>query len=109
MKVYLLVSGFVSIYAITVYIIRICLLPSVQDISRVNESNIVSKGFTDCTVAILFGFQVVWTLLGGIAFWTTIYRENNCDKNVSTYIFVSLIMKIVSAGIGFITYDANNL
>ena len=43
----------------------------------------------------LFGgiFQIIWNILGAVTFWGTIYKEGNCNLHISTYLFVSLIIK----------------
>ena len=44
-------------------------------------------------IAILF--MSVWNILGGILFWGYIYGHDICDQSISTYMFVSLIVKMV--------------
>ena len=38
---------------------------------------------------------LIWNILGAVIFWGSIYATNHCSKQVSTYIFVSLIIKFV--------------
>jgi len=90
MKLYLLVSGFVGIGTLLGYIINICCLSPDKDSAVVNLCC-----FT--FIAFVAGiFHIIWNILGAIVFWGTIYGDGNCDKNVSTYIFVSLIIKFVA-------------
>jgi hypothetical protein len=93
MKLYLLVSGFVSLTAMVVYIKCISLFSSLDE----NNANLFCVYFTSLIVQT---FHIIWTILGAIVFWGTIYGEKKCDKNVSTYIFVSLIIKFVGNLVG---------
>jgi hypothetical protein len=90
MKLYLLVSGFVGMGAILIYIASICLLSPKND--EKNVASICCIYFAGFTTAI---FHLIWNILGAIVFWGTIYGEKICNKNVSTYIFVSLIIKLI--------------
>jgi hypothetical protein len=98
MKLYLLVSGFVSMATMFGFISNICCL-------SVNQENTIINLCCVSFIIILAGtFHLIWNIIGSIIFWGTIYPEGNCDKNVSTYIFVSLIIKLIGTFIG-----ANNL
>ena len=100
MKLYLLVSGFVSLTAMVVYIACIGLLSSIDE----NNANLFCVYFTSLIGQI---FHIVWNILGAIVFWGTIYGEKKCDRNVSTYIFVSLILKLIAHLIGLIIDNSN--
>jgi hypothetical protein len=90
MKLYLLVSGFVGMGAMIIYIVSICSLSPKMD--ETNAANMCCVCFAGYTSAI---FHLIWNILGAIVFWGTIYGEKICNKNVSTYIFVSLIIKFI--------------
>jgi len=90
MKLYLLVSGFVGMGAMIIYIVSICLLsPKMDETNAESMCCICFAGFTSAI------FHLIWNILGAIVFWGTIYGEKICNKNVSTYIFVSLIIKFI--------------
>jgi hypothetical protein len=89
-KLYLLVSGFVGLGVMLIYIVSICSLSPKMD--QTNTANICCICFAGFTSAI---FHLIWNILGAIVFWGTIYGEKICNKNVSTYIFVSLIIKFI--------------
>lgn len=90
MKLYLLVSAFVGIGTLVGFITNICCLSPDKDIAVINLCCFTS-------IAVVAGiFHIIWNILGAIVFWGTIYGDGNCDKNVSTYIFVSLIIKFVA-------------
>lgn len=46
-------------------------------------------------ISLLALFSLIWNILGAVIFWGSIYATNHCSKQVSTYIFVSLIIKFV--------------
>jgi hypothetical protein len=94
MKLYLIVSGFVGMGTMIGILISICCL------SFDDQTVIINMCCMSCIVVGAEIFHIVWNILGAIVFWGTIYGEGNCDKNVSTYIFVSLIIKFVSNLIG---------
>jgi hypothetical protein len=96
MKLYLIVSGFVSMGTLVGFIFNVCCMSPDKDSAVINLCCFAS-------IAILAGiFHIIWNILGAIVFWGTIYGEGNCDKNVSTYIFVSLIIKFVTNLLGII-------
>ena len=41
-------------------------------------------------------FTIVWNIIGAVIFWGTIYKENTCSSQVSTYLFVVLILRLLS-------------
>jgi hypothetical protein len=96
MKLYLIVSGFVGIGTMFGFITNICCLSADKDKIVIN---ICCLYFIAVIAAV---FHLIWNIIGAIVFWSTIYKEENCDKNVSTYIFVSLIIKLTSNLIGII-------
>jgi len=90
MKVYLLISGFADMVLVMIYIINICLLSSINDSCNI--------GLLTCiyyTLKVGLIFHIIWDIVGGIIFWNTVNRENICDKKVSTYIYVTLIIKFI--------------
>ena len=89
MKLYLLVSGFCGLVSM---LISICIACSLTYNNTNDEKKIL--------YAKLFGilcslFQIIWNLLGSATFWGTIYKEGHCELTTSTYIYVSLIIKLV--------------
>jgi hypothetical protein len=102
MKLYLLVSGFVSIGVMLGFIINICCLSTNEDKIIINICCI------SCIVVIAGVFHLIWNIIGAIIFWGTVYAEENCNKNISTYIFVSLIIKFTGNLIGIIQSQRQN-
>jgi hypothetical protein len=52
-------------------------------------------------------FTIIWNIIGAIIFWGSIYKENICSKDVSIYLFVVLIIRLLSI-YGFIQQVNNN-
>ena len=96
MKLYLLVSGFFGIGVMLGFITNICCL------STNGDKYLINICCVSCIAVIACLFHLIWNIIGAIIFWGTIYEKNNCDKNISTYIFVSLIIKFVGNLIGII-------
>ena len=93
LKTYMIVSALVGISALTLLITSSCFLSSEN-----------SDAYNSCILAIisLFSlifsvFHLIWNILGGVVFWSFAYKNNLCDKNVSTYLFISLIMKYITS------------
>ena len=87
MKIYLLVSGFTGFITM---LITICIVYSLSDTDYRNDTILISVKYFGAV------FQIIWNILGAATFWGTIYKEGKCDLNISTYIYVSLIVKMVS-------------
>lgn len=98
MKLYLIVSGFVGMTALLTGITSVCCLNSNE------ESNIINLLSTMCISYLLIIFNIIWNIFGAIVFWGTIYPENICNKNTSTYIFVSLIIKFVGIFVSYLQF-----
>jgi len=88
LKLYLLVSGFMELIWLLVGIYTICLL------SITNDD--ITK-FVYVNQFIKFGliFNLIWNILGAVTFWGSIYKGGHCDSETSTYIYVSLIIKLI--------------
>lgn len=92
MKIYLLVNGY---YCIT--IISLISL-SIMCINIKNIEYNVSHFVLPIIIQIIFVvFTTVWTIIGSVIFWGKLYKEDICDRNISTYLFVTLIIKLLSS------------
>jgi hypothetical protein len=40
-------------------------------------------------------FLLAWNIIGAVLFWGLLYNKNLCDNNTSTYLFITLIIKLV--------------
>ena len=88
MKDYLLVSGYFSLSLLAIIMIN-CF------IANSNEGdNVVSIAILSIIFHISQVFMVIWNIIGAVIFWGTLNKQNLCSKNVNTYLFVSLIIKL---------------
>ena len=88
MKLYLLVSGFSGLLLM---LISICLVYSLSKYIN-NEKILIS---IRCLGLVSVLFQMFWNILGAATFWGSIYRQGCCDSIISTYIYLSLIIKFI--------------
>jgi hypothetical protein len=93
MKIYLLVSGFTGLLAMLISICIICSLPKYIN----NEQNLICIRYFGLIGGL---FHLFWNILGAATFWGTIYKEDNCNSIVSTYIYVSLLIKFIGNLLG---------
>jgi hypothetical protein len=86
-KTYLLVSGYFGIAVLSLSL-GIFLINIKSDFSE----NILIKLITN----LISIFMLTWNIIGAVIFWGDIYNQGICNKNISTYLFVSLIIKLIS-------------
>lgn len=95
LRLYLLVSGFIGLSILFIILITIILF----EYNTNSESSILN--IYCCNFSILFIlislFNLIWNIIGGIVFWGYIYGTSKCNKTISTYLFVSLIIKFVGS------------
>ena len=90
MKIYLLVNGYYGLTIISLISLFIACI-STKNI----EDNILLIVISKITPTIFVLFITVWNIIGSVIFWGKLYKEGNCDKNISTYLFVTLIIKLL--------------
>ena len=90
LKQYLFISALSTFININVYMLFINIF--VRDEYVQNICCVFSIGLF---ISLLALFALIWNILGAVVFWGSIYATNHCSKQVSTYIFVSLIIKFV--------------
>ncbi len=93
LKSYLLASGFIGI--ISIIVINVLIYLSLE-----------TKNTEEINALIVFGislqyfvgtFYIIWNILGAALFWDYIYPNHKCNSNLSTYLFVSLIIKLLAS------------
>ena len=97
LKMYLLVSVCFNIVWLMLVALSIYYLPSrdqVLAIRRLTKIVILVASFINLVT-------FVNNIIGSILFWGILYSSQVCNSNISTYIFVSLIIKIVTNIIHF--------
>jgi hypothetical protein len=91
MKTYLLVNGYYSIATI------ICIILWISCISFENiDKKVYLIQLPSMIEMFVILFITIWNIIGAVIFWGKLYKEEKCDKNVSTYLFISLIIKLLS-------------
>jgi hypothetical protein len=90
LKHYLFISALSTFININMYMLFIKYF--VKDDYNKNLLWVLSVGVF---ISLLALFSLIWNILGAVIFWGSIYTTNHCSKQVSTYIFVSLIIKFV--------------
>lgn len=92
LQTYMLTSAFVGLSALTIVIISTCIISSNNSDTKNNFIVTIST-----IISTLFSvFHLIWNILGAIVFWGFAYKNNLCDKNVSTYLFITLIIKLIA-------------
>lgn len=62
-------------------------------------NNELYQMFISIFIRICFGyFTVIWTIIGAIIFWKYIEPNNLCNNQLTTYLWVRIIMGIISSG-----------
>ena len=92
MKEYLITCSVMSIVIIIIsFIISYTLI---HKNSEDQKFNIIMYGTIPIFICTIF--SISWHIIGAIIFWGTLYPEHSCNKDVSTYLFVTLIIKLIS-------------
>jgi hypothetical protein len=91
LKLYLLLSGYMLLSKIIIVIFGLFSV-SYRYSDFINVSVLILIGLLMVVYEL---FNVIWNIIGAIIFWDNIYKNNNCNDDVSTYIFVSLIIKLI--------------
>jgi hypothetical protein len=91
MKIYLAVGAYTSMLIMAVVI---C---SISQVSNRNRSSVHLYLVTIPKLIITYGslFLLAWNIIGAVLFWGLLYNRNLCDSNTSTYLFITLIIKLV--------------
>ena len=103
-KLYLIVSGFVGLSVMTAIFIGIACF----DFDENYANDLFIMSCCSYGAICLELFNLVWNILGAVVFWEYIYGNGNCNKNFSTYVFVSLIIKFISILFGYHLNKKNN-
>lgn len=88
LKEYLIVSALSTFIMINTYIII-----TNYSINNQYNQNICFLFSTCVFMSLLVLFVLVWNILGAFIFWGSIYGKGYCSKHLTTYLFVSLIIK----------------
>ena len=92
MKMYLLSSAFFNMILLPIVVLNSYYFPSIQNPPpSLYILKICSLG---ATIINLASFTV--NIIGAVIFWGAIYGKEACSSNISTYIFITIIIKFVA-------------
>jgi hypothetical protein len=91
MKIYLVVGAYTSM------LIMGLVVCSMSRGSNRDNNSIHLYLVTVPKLIITYGslFLLAWNIIGAVLFWGLLYNKNLCDSNTSTYLFITLIIKLV--------------
>jgi hypothetical protein len=108
LKTYLRTSGFISIIYILLYTCYIIHILYNRKITIIENENIYLMVFSIGIILLGWFFILIWTILACILFWNYLYPNHLCNTNLSNYMFVSLIVKIISTYYSLIKINEND-
>lgn len=89
MKTYLIVSGLHTILWCFIVIFTLFL---------VNNNNELSDGYILLNVLIIIFsgiFNIIWNIIGFIVFFNFVYPSGSCGRDLSAYVYLTIIIKLV--------------
>jgi len=97
MKLYLIISGFLGLSAMIIILIGTAFF----DEYKISDLGICGLFCGTIGLLCIIIFNLIWNILGAVVFLGYIYGNGHCDKSLSTYLFVSIIIKLISSLITF--------
>ena len=91
MKIYLVVGAYTNL------LIMVLVICSISCLSRRNSRSMHLYMVTVPKLIVTYGslFLLAWNIIGSVIFWGMLYNKNLCSSNISTYLFVTLVVKLV--------------
>ena len=91
MKIYLVVGAYANM------LIMVLVICSISCLSRRNSRSMHLYMVTVPKLIVTYGslFLLAWNIIGSGIFWGMLYNKNLCSSNISTYLFVTLVVKLV--------------
>ena len=91
MKIYLVVCAYANM------LIMVLVICSISCLSRRNSRSMHLYMVTVPKLIVTYGslFLLAWNIIGSVIFWGMLYNKNLCSSNISTYLFVTLVVKLV--------------
>jgi len=91
MKIYLVVGAYANM------LIMVLVICSISCLSRRNSRSMHLYMVTVPKLIVTYGslFLLAWNIIGSVIFWGMLYNKNLCSSNISTYLFVTLVVKLV--------------
>jgi hypothetical protein len=91
MKIYLVVGACTSILIMGLVICSISCLSN----RRGNSMHLYLVTVPKLIITYGSLFLLAWNIIGSVIFWGMLYNKNLCSSNISTYLFVTLVVKLV--------------
>jgi len=91
LKLYLLLSGFINLILLITIIITIILIKDFENKSSIAYLLTLGNSYVSGL------FNLVWNIIGSLIFWGYIYNNGTCKIGLSTYIFISLMIKLLGS------------
>jgi len=91
LKIYLVVGAYANM------LIMVLVICSISCLSRRNSRSMHLYMVTVPKLIVIYGslFLLAWNIIGSVIFWGMLYNKNLCSSNISTYLFVTLVVKLV--------------
>lgn len=86
LRIYMIISALIGITILIITLITFCF-------DNINSNNNCIILFSSKIFSI---FHLIWNILGGFIFWGFVYKNNLCNKNVSTYLSISITIKYIA-------------
>lgn len=97
LKIYLLLSGAINLGLLFVLIFALVYVKNFGDKNDIAYLMLVGNIYVSGI------FNLMWNIIGSVVYWGYIYDNKTCEITMSTYIFISLIIKLIGCAL-FIFY-----
>jgi hypothetical protein len=91
MKIYLAVGAYASVLIMGLVVCSISCLSN----RRSNSTHLYLVTVPKLIITYGSLFLLAWNIIGSVIFWGMLYNKNLCSSNISTYLFVTLVVKLV--------------
>lgn len=96
LKLYLLLSGFINILLL---ILSSLIIIFIDIIIQDHYSKEIICAIKTIGKYMLGMFNILWNIIGSVIFWGYYYEQDNCNAEISTYLFISLLIKLLASSI----------
>ncbi len=89
LKSYLVTSGLMQLFSMIFITYELYVIYNTEKLP-------ICLMVTSIVFKLLYGmFMFAWNIVAAVVFWDYIYKQGNCEKDVSTYLFASIIIKLI--------------
>ena len=96
-KLYVNLQDYLAVNGILLLLNFICNMAIIIYYNTNDVVKFYSNPLTKCITLICTAFNLSWTIVGGVIFWSLI-DNNACDKGIYNYVFAQLIIQFVFIG-----------